>query len=443
MAGLTELIMNEIEQVQNISNSNFRRWLIFLACALVGLTNEVGNGVLNLGIAPIREDLSLSQTDAQGILTVGKLIFGAFILAGGVLGDLYGRRRVLVLGAVGVVAASLIAATAQSSGMLLAARFLDGMANAAIGPLAIAILVRAFPPEQQAKIVGLFLGITGLGVALGPLSVGILVESLGWRIGFLTPVILAVLGGLGVLFLAPASPPPEQGLRFDLVGALAIVIGLLGVVIGIIQLNNGFSLKLLVSFVIGVASLAFFVWWERRVANPLLDIRLFSNRTFPSALLAGFTIGLIIGGSLLPLLYFIQKIQEISLVAAFVRILPMVVAAVLFSPVAGTLVEKRGARQIIVFGLGLVAISGMIFSFMQPATPYAIILLALILLGIGNIAIVTPVTDTVLNCLPPEKSGSAAAINFDLRAVVHALAFKPFLILCESSFRKPPSMRLP
>jgi Na+/melibiose symporter-like transporter len=208
-------------------------------------------------------------------------------------------------------------------------------------------------------------------------------------------------------------------------------------------LNNGFSLKLLVSFVIGVASLAFFVWWERRVANPLLDIRLFSNRTFPSALLAGFTIGLIIGGSLLPLLYFIQKIQEISLVAAFVRILPMVVAAVLFSPVAGTLVEKRGARQIIVFGLGLVAISGMIFSFMQPATPYAIILLALILLGIGNIAIVTPVTDTVLNCLPPEKSGSAAAINFDLRAVVHALAFKPFLILCESSFRKPPSMRLP
>ncbi len=403
--------MNDIEQVQNVAISNFRRWSIFACCILVGLTNDVSGGVLNLAIAPMTKDLSLSQTDAQTVLTIGRLLFGAFIIAGGVLGDLYGRRRVLVIGAGGVVLASLLAATAQSSGMLVTARFLDGIANAAIAPLAVAILISVFPPADQAKIVGIFLGFTGLGVALGPLGVGVLLEAFGWRAGFAGPLILAIIGGLGILFLAPASPPPEKGLQFDYPGAAASVIGLLGIVFGIIELNNGISFKLLFSLAIGVAGLAFFVWWEGRVREPLLDIKLFSNRTFASALLAGFTMGLISGGVLLPLLYFIQKTQETNLIGAVVRILPMVVAAVLFSPIVGNLVEKWGARRVIVSGLGAVALASLGFSFIQPRTPYALILILLVIFGAGNIAILAPVMDTILNCLPPEKSGSASAIN--------------------------------
>src|ERR1700741_3894060 len=134
------------------------RWWLFPACLLVSLTNEMSSAVTNLSLGPMRRDLGASTAVMQMAVTLGKLMLGAFMLAGGVAGDIYGRRRVLVLGALGMVGASLLAAFAQTGGTLLVARALDGLASAAIGPMALALIAGAFSQAEQARVIGLFLG---------------------------------------------------------------------------------------------------------------------------------------------------------------------------------------------------------------------------------------------------------------------------------------------
>ncbi|MGA8657412.1 MAG: MFS transporter, partial [Chthoniobacterales bacterium] len=159
------------------------RWWLFTACVLVSLTNEMSTAVTNLSLGPMRRDLGASSAVMQIAVTLAKLMLGAFMLAGGVAGDVYGRRRVLVLGALGMVGASLLAAVAQTGGMLLVARALDGLASAAIAPMALALIASAFSPAEQARVIGLFLGLSGLGAALGPLGAGLVVQAQGWRAG--------------------------------------------------------------------------------------------------------------------------------------------------------------------------------------------------------------------------------------------------------------------
>jgi len=160
------------------------RWWLFTACVLVSLTNEVSSAVTNISLGSIRRDLGASSAVMQMAVTLSKLMLGAFMLAGGVAGDLYGRRRVLVLGALGMVGASLLAAVAQTGVVLLIARAVDGLASAAIGPMALALVTSAFSQEQQARVIGLFLGLSGLGAALGPLGASLVVQAQGWRAGF-------------------------------------------------------------------------------------------------------------------------------------------------------------------------------------------------------------------------------------------------------------------
>src|SRR6201993_1530911 len=178
------------------------RWWLFIACVLVSLTNEVSTAVTNLSLGPMRRDLGASSAVMQMAVTIGKLMLGAFMLAGGVAGDIFGRRRVLVLGAVGMVGASLLATIAHTGGMLLVARALDGLASAAIGPMALALITSAFSQAEQARVIGLFLGLSGLGAAIGPLGAALVVQAQGWRAGFLLPGAAAVVGGLGVFLLA-------------------------------------------------------------------------------------------------------------------------------------------------------------------------------------------------------------------------------------------------
>src|SRR6516225_11952190 len=214
------------------------RWWLFAACVLVSLTNELSTAVTNLSLSPMRRDLDASSAVMQMAVTLGKLMLGAFMLAGGVAGDVYGRRRVLVLGALGMVGASLLAAVAQTGGVLLAARTLDGLASAAIGPMALALIVSAFSQENQARVIGLFLGLSGLGAALGPLGAVLVVQAQGWRFGFLLPATVAALGGLGVFLFASGNAAKTEGRQLDGIGALTCAAGLLGLVFGIVQINH-------------------------------------------------------------------------------------------------------------------------------------------------------------------------------------------------------------
>ena len=237
------------------------RWWLFTACVLVSLTNELSTAVTNLSLGPMRRDLGASSAVMQMAVTLGKLMLGACMLAGGVAGDVYGRRRVLVLGALGMVGASLLAAVAQTGGTLLVARALDGLASAAIGPMALALIAGAFSRVEQARVIGLFLGLSGLGAALGPLGAALVVQTHGWRSGFLVPAAVAALGGFGVFLFAGGNGTKTEGRRLDGIGALTCAAGLLGLVFGIIQINHLGLLhrRVLQSLAVGIGAFPPFV----------------------------------------------------------------------------------------------------------------------------------------------------------------------------------------
>jgi predicted MFS family arabinose efflux permease len=165
------------------------------------------------------------------------------------------------------------------------------------------------------------------------------------------------------------------------------------------------------SLAVGAGALTAFVWWDRRVHDPLLDMSLFKSGALNAALLNGTLIALVMGGAILPLLYYFQNVQGLGAVPALLRIVPMVIAAALASPAVGGLVSRHGPRLVILGGLGLIAAGSIGLSFLQPDTPYAAVLLGLALVGVGNIAVITAVTEIVLSSVPSERAGAAAALN--------------------------------
>jgi MFS family permease len=318
---------------------------------------------------------------------------------------------VLVLGCLGVVGASALAGMATTPVELAVARALDGLANAAIGPLALALVIDIFPGEGS-RGVGLFLGLSALGIALGPLLAGLVVQVFGWRMGFAAPALVAVVGGLCVQLWAPESRASERR-RLDGLGALGVAVALLALVFAVVGASSmGWGHpRVQQSLAVGAGAFVAFVWWERRVHHPLLDMTLFRSRALNAALITGTLIALVIGGVILPLLYYFKNVHAMQPVPALMRIMPMVVVAAVCAGPVGKLMDKRGPRPVILGGLMLIAAGCAVLAFLEQDTPYPIVLLALALLGAGDIAVITPVTDIVLKSVSPERSGMAAALN--------------------------------
>jgi MFS family permease len=295
-----------------------RHWLAFAACVVVGLTNEVGSAVLSLSLQDAGAELHASSAEMQVVMTLSKLLFGAFMLLGGVLGDARGRRRVLVIGAGVIVASSLLASASGSVGQLALARGLDGLGNAAVGPLALALVMSLFPEDQRPRAIGLFLGLSALGVAVGPLAASVVIQAFGWRAGYVAPALVAALGGLGVWMFAPET----RGAVRRRVGGIVVAVALLALVFGVIGASSqGWGNPVVLqSFAVGAGAFLAFVWWERRVAHPLLDLSLFRSRPLCAALVCGTVVALAMGGAILPLLYFFQRVQGLAPVPAVVQV---------------------------------------------------------------------------------------------------------------------------
>ncbi|HZO83761.1 MAG TPA: MFS transporter [Verrucomicrobiae bacterium] len=389
------------------------RSLVLLCCVLLGLISEASSGAMSLALRPAARDLHADQATIQLAALISKMFFGAFMLAGGVIGDIFGRRRILLWGSAAILVASLAAAAAISTGMLVAARALDGIANAAIGPLSLAMALAVFSPEQQSKVVSLYLGLSVLGVAFGPVIAGWLIQAFGWRTSFALPAALAIVGGLGILTFAPNQPRAVNRPRLDGLGVFMSVVGLLGVVYAL-ALANTFSWmypKTIQALVIGSVSLVAFIWWERRSRDPLLDLSIFQNRTATLAIVTGATFGLILSGMMLPLLYFLQSVYGLTPASATLRMTPLVLSAALFSPVVGVMMKRIGPRKVIVIGGLLMAIGSLIIAIASVESRYAALVISLSLIGAGYIAVITAVADVILSALPRERAGSAAAVN--------------------------------
>jgi EmrB/QacA subfamily drug resistance transporter len=372
--------------------------------------------VVNVALPSIGADLDASFAQLQWVVTGYTLTLAAFILVGGSLGDRLGRRRVYVWGIVGFAATSLLCAVAPSADMLVAARVLQGVAGALLTPGSLAVIQASFRPADRGRAIGTWAGIGAIAPALGPPLGGLLAE-VSWRLVFLVNLPIALVALVLTARYVPESRDPEASHGTDLVGAGLGVVALGGVTVALVGGGGGEGGEVLVTLVpvaavVAVAAGAAFVWWERRVAAPMVPPSLWASRTFSVANL----LTLVVYAALSGLFFFLVLQLQTSLgyrpTLAGAAALPSSVLLLLLSSRAGALATRTGPRLLLLVGPLVAAVGVGWLAFVSAGDSYVRdVLPGVLLFGLGLSLLVAPLTTTVLAAAPDRLSGTASGVN--------------------------------
>jgi len=397
-------------------------WLAIAAASLPMFMSTLDNLVMTNALPTIRLDLNASVEELQWFVNAYTLSFASFILMAAALGDRFGRRTVFVIGIVVFTLASVFSALSTEPWMLILGRAVQGLGGAAIMPLSLTLLVGSVSTRFRPLAIGIWGGVSGLGVALGPLIGGAVVEGISWEAIFWINVPVGVIA----VPLALAALPNTFGarVRADLVGLLLVGIGVLAVVFGIVRGNDAGwgSLEVAGSLGLGAVLLAAFVWWENRTASPLLPLRLFRDRSFSVANVVGLVYSFGVFGAIFILIQFLQVVQGYSPLGAGVATMPWTLAPMVVAPLAGLIAPRVGTRALIVAGLVLQTIALAWLGLVMSATvEYLEMLPAFIFAGIGMGLVFAPLSTAVLATMVQDDHAKASGSNSTLREIGVAL----------------------
>ena len=369
--------------------------------------------VVATALPRMQADLHVGLTSLQWTLNSYGIAFAAGIITAAALGDRFGRRLIFTIGLVLFTIASAACAVAPNAGELIAARTVQGLGGAIVLPLSLTILTTAFPVERRGTIVGIYGGLAGLAVAVGPLLGGVLTEGIGWHWIFWVNVPIGVTAVLLSLRLLPESHGAPE--RLDLAGVVLVTGGVVAIVWALVRANeSGWTSPEIVSaLVAGAALLVAFVAWENRVAQPLVPLRLFRDRGFAIGNAVSFLMsGAIIAGAYLVAEEF-QFARGYSPVSTGLRLLPFFGMPMIISPLAGALSDKTGRRPVMVTGLTLLG-GGFCWVAARGSltTNWVELTLALLVAGIGISMALPTVPTAVLNAVAPQEMGKASGINY-------------------------------
>jgi EmrB/QacA subfamily drug resistance transporter len=377
---------------------------------------SLDNLVVTTALPVIRRDLHASISQLEWTVNAYTLTFAVLLLTGAALGDRFGRRRMFVLGLLVFTAGSAAAALASSPTALDAARALQGVGGAIVTPLTLTILSAAVPPERRGLALGIWGGIGGLAVAIGPLVGGAVVDGVSWNWIFWLNVPI----GLALAPLAWRRLDESHGSdrALDLPGVGLASAGLLGIVWGLVRGNSlGWtSAEILVPVAAGVLLVAAFVAWELRARSPMLPMQFFRDRTFALANVASLLMFFGMFGSIFLLAQFFQTVQGYSPLQAGLRILPWTAMPMLVAPIAGALSDRIGGHRLMAAGLALQS-AGLLWiaSVSTATTPYADLVGPFMLSGVGMALFFAPVANVVLGAVRPEAEGKASGANNAIR----------------------------
>jgi EmrB/QacA subfamily drug resistance transporter len=399
---------------------NDRRWWILAVICLNVLLTVGDNTIVNVALPTISRDLAASTEALQWVVDAYALALAGLLLVGGNLGDRLGRRRILQAGLALFAVTSAGAALSRTSGELIAARAAMGMAAALMYPATLAILNNVFTvPRQRATAIGIWSGVSGVAVAIGPVSGGLLLRHFTWSSVFYVSVPVAIAALIAGRFLLPESRDPSAG-RFDPLGALLSVAGITLLTWSIIEApQHGWGSAATVGGMSGaIVILAAFAWWQTRRPDPMLDVRLFGNPRFSatSGSIALAFFGLF-GFIFLITLYF-QSVRGYNPLRAGLATLPFAIVTGAASPLAMTLMKRFGTKAAMAAGLALM--SG---GFLVAATTtidaayWGKLIIAMALIAAGLALTTSPATDAIMGALPPAKAGAGSAVNDTTREV--------------------------
>lgn len=398
------------EQERAAGEGRDKRWVLALTAsgAFMVILDAM---VVAANLSAIRQDLGASLEALEWTMNAFNLVFAVLLLPGAALGDRFGRRRMFVLGLAVFVAASAGCALADGPATLIAARAAQGAAAALVTPLAMALLSAAFPPAERGRALGLFAGLTGLALILGPVVGGAITEGLAWRwIFWLNLPIGAVL-----IPLARSRIPESRGVdaAVDAPGVALIAAAALAAVWALMRGNHlGWaSGEVLASLAAGLVLAVAFVGWERRAAAPMVPLRFFRARAFSTGLAACFLFNAAMYGVLFLLPQFFQLAQGNGPLGAGLRLLPWTATLFVVAPLSGGLINRLGERALIAVGLGLQAVGmAWIGLIAAPGIFYASLVVPLIVAGAGVSMAMPAAQNAVLGAVARPELGKAAGV---------------------------------
>jgi EmrB/QacA subfamily drug resistance transporter len=393
---------------------NPKRWRILAVLCISVFLAVVDNTIVNVALPTLSRDLNASISDLQWVVDAYALVFAGLLLVGGSLGDRFGRKGALQIGLVGFATCSVVAGLAGSSGHLIVARGAMGIFAALVFPATLAILSNVFTDEsERAKAIGVWSGVVGLAVALGPITGGFLLQHFSWGSIFFVNVPVAAVALLLGARLLPTSRDHDAP-RLDLIGFALSIIGIVGLVFTIIEAPNHGWLS---GFTVGgiaasLAVLAGFAIWEARAAHPMLEVRVFANLPFSAASVSIAAAFFTLFGFIFLVTQYFQFVRGYDTLSAGVHTLPFAFATGITAPIAAALALRVGVRRIIGSGLAVMAVGFFVASRYTPTSSYwGVVIVGMVLIAIGLGLVSAPATTAIISVLPREKAGVGSAIN--------------------------------
>jgi EmrB/QacA subfamily drug resistance transporter len=401
-----------------VTPENKKWWT--LAAVSVGLFMiMLDNTVVNVALKSMRVSLGLSLSELEWVVAGYALTFAAFMLTGGKLADLLGRRLIFMVGLVVFTGASLACGLATNGGFLIGARVVQGLGGALINPATLSIITATFPARERGKAIGIWAGVSALALAIGPLVGGLLTEHINWNWIFFVNVPVGVLGLITVPFLIDESRDMSLEQRPDVPGLAASGVGLFSLTYAFIEANRyGWtSGRILGAFAVAAISLGVFVVLELHQRAPMLDLSLFRNRTFSGANTAMLFVGLAMFGTFFYVSLYVQTVLGYSPVEAGASFLPMTILVILVAPQSGRLSDRVGSRWFVGGGMTLLSVMLLYYTFLGAHASFWSILPALLIGGVGMGSVMTPVTAAAMSSVPVDKAGVGSAVLNSMRQV--------------------------
>jgi len=392
------------------------RWVLVITVLGSGIA-ALDATVVNIALPTIGRDFHTGVSDLQWVMNGYTLTLAAFLLLGGSLGDRFGRRKVFLIGIVWFALASAACGLAPGALFLILTRVLQGVGAALLTPGSLAILQASFVPDDRARAIGAWSGLSGVAIAAGPLIGGYLISAASWRwIFFINVPIAAAVVALGAKHVPESRDPSVTG-KIDYAGALAAVVFLTGITFAFIEAPTlGWSSpSVLLMTAAGVAGLAAFLAREHRAASPMLPLSIFRERQFAATNAVTFIVYAALVGATFLLPVVLQVVSGYSPLASGLALLPLTIIMLALSARSGRLATRIGPRLQMSVGPVVTGAGLAMLTFSTHGASYVLYVLpAIVVFGLGLAITVAPLTATAMSSAPAEHSGIASAVNNDV-----------------------------
>jgi len=396
-----------------------KKWWTLGAVSVGLFVIMLDNTVVNVALPSMQRSLNLTLSELEWVVAGYALTFAAFMLTGGKLADLLGRRLIFMVGLAVFTGASLACGLAPNGGFLIGARVVQGLGGALMNPATLSIIAATFPPKQRGTAIGIWAGVSAMALAIGPLVGGLLTQHVNWNWIFFINVPIGVVALFLIPVLIDESRDTSADQRPDLPGLATSAIGLFAVTYGFIEANSyGWtSGRIVGAFAVGVGALVTFALLELRQRAPMLDLSLFRNRTFSGANIAMLFVGLAMFGTFFYVSLYMQKVLLYSPVQAGASFLPMTVLIILIAPQAGRLADRFGSRWLVGAGMSMLAIMLLYYSTLGAGATFFGLLPGLLIGGAGMALTMTPTTAAAMSAVAVDKAGVGSAVLNSMRQV--------------------------